>query len=63
MGPLNEDEMDIQRPTILEPVEQVEDVVVCKEHPQKILKIGTKLEPRYRAELIAFLQARLLIFA
>ena len=63
MGPLDEDEMDVQRPTVLEPVEQVEDVVISEEHPQKILKIGTELEPRRRAELIAFLRARLSIFA
>ena len=56
MAPLDEDEMDIQRPTVLEPFEQVEDVVISEDHPQKILEIGTKLEPRHQAELIAFLQ-------
>ena len=55
--------MDIQWPTVLEPVEQVEDVVISEDHPQKILKIGTRLEPCHRAELIAFLRARLTIFA
>ena len=63
MGPLDEDEIDIQRPIVLEPVKQVEDVVISEEHPQKILNIGTKLELRHRAELIAFLRARLSIFA
>ena len=55
--------MDIQRPTVLEPIELVEDVVVSKDHPQKILKIDTRLDPHHWTKLITFLRNRLLIFA
>ena len=61
-GPLDEVEMDIQQPTVLDPVEQVEDVVVSQDHPQKILKIGTRLDPHHWAKLITFLRDHPSIF-
>ena len=50
-----EGELDIERPLVLEPDKQIEEVAVSPYHPQRIVKIGTKLDPRRRVELISFL--------
>ncbi|XP_022891744.1 uncharacterized protein LOC111406579 [Olea europaea var. sylvestris] len=46
-----------------EPVEELERVQVCADNPSKELKVGRKLQPSTRSEIVAFLRQNLDVFA
>ena len=61
--PPAESDLDIERPLILEPDEEVEEIPISRVHPEQKVKIGTRLGPQQRSSLISFLEEHAEVFA